>query len=141
MGVCQHHISCQQSTLYRLISDVGVSCMVLLQDEDKSIKTHGLNMWAGGILLGIWVAVLVVSIVLVNAIPNPPDLLRLWEAFYRTGSIIYGGGQVVLPMLYTDVVQRNCDYNNVCVDAPDTWVTSKQFYAGLGVVQVSVGRQ
>jgi chromate transport protein ChrA len=34
--------------------------------------------------------------------------------FYRTGSVIFGGGQVVLPMLYNDVVDRTCtlDANN-----------------------------
>jgi hypothetical protein len=49
------------------------------------------------------------------------------------GSIIYGGGQVVLPMLYNDVVQQTCDPGTgVCSDSPNTWVTSKQFYAGEG---------
>ncbi len=27
------------------------------------------------------------------------QVLHWWEAFFRTGSIIFGGGQVVLPML------------------------------------------
>lgn len=53
------------------------------------------------------------------------------QVFYRTGSIIYGGGQVVLPMLYSDVVQQACDpVTGACVDSPNSWVTSKQFYAG-----------
>lgn len=39
-------------------------------------------------------------------------------------------------MLYEGVVQRTCDTNGVCVDRANTWVTSKQFYAGLGIVQV-----
>ncbi len=30
--------------------------------------------------------------------------LELFESFYRTGSLIFGGGQVVLPMLLTEVV-------------------------------------
>lgn len=34
-------------------------------------------------------------------------------------------------MLYNDVVQQTCDPGTgVCTDSPDTWVTSKQFYAG-----------
>lgn len=57
---------------------------------------------------------------------------------HNAGSIIYGGGQVVLPMLYTQTVQQTC-VNNVCTDNPDTWITSKQFYAGLGVVQALPG--
>lgn len=34
-------------------------------------------------------------------------------------------------MLYNDVVQQTCDPGTgVCIDSPNTWVTSKQFYAG-----------
>ena len=48
------------------------------------------------------------------------------------------GGQVVIPLLYKDVVQRDCD-NSVsppkCVDSADTWVSSSDFYLGLSVVQ------
>ena len=42
-------------------------------------------------------------------------------------------------MLFTEVVQQSCDAAGVCTDRPDTWVTSKQFYAGLGVVQALPG--
>lgn len=107
--------------------------------SDESIRSHGVNRVWGAILLAVWVAVLVVCIVLVSALKPAPLLLRWWEAFYRIGSIIYGGGQVVLPMLYTEVVQQTCDAAGACTDAPNTWVTSKQFYAGLGVVQALPG--
>lgn len=42
-------------------------------------------------------------------------------------------------MLFNDVVQQTCDPMGVCTDNPGTWVTSKQFYAGLGVVQALPG--
>jgi hypothetical protein len=81
-----------------------------------------------------------------------PDLR--FEAFYRTGPIIFGGGQVVLPLLLDDVVQydRVCTTSggtlvydvtdaSVCdsytsVESEDSWITADQFFAGLGVVQV-----
>ncbi|KAG6546492.1 hypothetical protein Mapa_012041 [Marchantia paleacea] len=107
--------------------------------RDQSVRSHGVSMPFGGLLLIMWITVLVVSIVLVNVLHDAPRLLRLWEVFYRIGSIIFGGGQVVLPMLYEGVVQRTCDTNGVCVDKADTWVTSKQFYAGLGIVQALPG--
>eukprot|EP00775_Hariotina_reticulata_P008009 gene8009-8207_t len=106
---------------------------------DSSIRSHGLSMFWGAMLLFLWVAVLIVTVVLGSTLNNVPLPLKWWEVFYRTGSIIYGGGQVVLPMLYTDVVQQSCDDMNNCVDLPNTWVTSKQFYAGLGVVQALPG--
>jgi chromate transporter len=103
----------------------------VLQTYDSSVKSHGLNLWTGSALLAVWVIVLIVTVVLGTSLASPPAPLQWWQVFYRTGSIIYGGGQVVLPMLYNDVVQQTCDPGTgICVDRPDTWVTSKQFYAG-----------
>jgi chromate transporter len=95
------------------------------------VRSHGVNVYWGCALLALWVIVLIVTVVLGSTLPNPPPPLLWWQVFYRTGSIIYGGGQVVLPMLYNDVVQQTCDAaTGVCTDKPNTWVTSKQFYAG-----------
>ena len=48
--------------------------------------------------------------------------------------------QVVLPLLLGDLVKTTCDNTvqpPVCTDDPTTsWVTTTQFYAGLGIVQV-----
>eukprot|EP00878_Enallax_costatus_P032069 GHUV01035167.1.p1 GENE.GHUV01035167.1~~GHUV01035167.1.p1 ORF type:complete len:335 (+),score=47.08 GHUV01035167.1:103-1107(+) len=109
------------------------------KEADQSVKSHGLNMWQGGLLMAIWLAVLLVTVILGSTLANPPITLKWWEVFYRTGSIIYGGGQVVLPMLYTDVVQRTCEGPSGCRDAPNTWVTSEQFYAGIGIAQAMPG--
>lgn len=95
-------------------------------------------MW-GALLIATWLIVLVVTVVLGSTLPGAPQPLKWWEVFFRTGSIIYGGGQVVLPMLYSDVVQRSCDpVTGVCSEA-GSWVTSEQFYAGLGIVQALPG--
>lgn len=108
------------------------------QTSDSSVKSHGLNMWAGGALLILWAAVLITVVTLAARLENPPLPLQWFAAFFRTGSVIYGGGQVVLPMLYYDVVKETCT-NGVCTEAPGSWMTSKQFYAGLGVVQALPG--
>ena len=47
--------------------------------------------------------------------------LQLLESFYRTGSLIFGGGQVVLPMLSAEVVEPG-------------WVTEQQFLDGLALM-------
>jgi chromate transporter len=138
-------------------------------DEDDSIRSHGLSPLLGAAVLALWLAALIATVVAVAVTPGGgPFLLQLWNVFFRTGSIIYGGGQVVLPMLYSDVVQQTCTEISAppapvaaagappppppapgtpppgastisCVDKPDTWVTSRQFYAGLGVVQAMPG--
>jgi len=47
--------------------------------------------------------------------------------------------QSVLPMLLSDLVKQKCDYSvePACVDDPErSWLSTTQFYTGLGLVQV-----
>lgn len=53
--------------------------------------------------------------------------VQISECFYRNSSFIFGGGQVLLPLLQTDCVVRY------------RWVTPEQFGNGLGVMQASPG--
>jgi chromate transporter len=52
--------------------------------------------------------------------------LRLFEAFYRAGALVFGGGHVVLPLLQSAVV-------------PPGWVTNDAFLAGYGAAQAVPG--
>jgi chromate transporter len=52
--------------------------------------------------------------------------LALADSFYRAGSLVFGGGHVVLPLLEAEVV-------------PPGWVTREQFIAGYGVAQAVPG--
>lgn len=54
------------------------------------------------------------------------DVLSLFEAFYRAGSLVFGGGHVVLPLLQAGVVEPG-------------WVTDQQFLAGYGAAQAVPG--
>lgn len=48
------------------------------------------------------------------------------DAFYRTGSLVFGGGHVVLPLLQAEVV-------------PPGWVSNETFLAGYGAAQAVPG--
>jgi len=48
------------------------------------------------------------------------------DSFYRVGSLVFGGGHVVLPLLYAEVV-------------PPGWVADEQFLAGYGAAQAVPG--
>lgn len=50
----------------------------------------------------------------------------LFDSFYRAGSLVFGGGHVVLPMLRAEVV-------------PAGWLTDDAFLAGYGVAQAVPG--
>ena len=52
--------------------------------------------------------------------------LAYFDAFYRTGSLIFGGGHVMLPLLQAEVVQPG-------------WVTNDIFLAGYGAAQAVPG--
>jgi chromate transporter len=52
--------------------------------------------------------------------------LRLFEAFYRAGALVFGGGHVVLPLLQAAVV-------------PPGWVSNDAFLAGYGAAQAMPG--
>jgi chromate transporter len=56
----------------------------------------------------------------------PSHSLELFEAFYRAGSLVFGGGHVVLPLLQASVV-------------PPGWVTNDEFLAGYGAAQAVPG--
>jgi chromate transporter len=56
----------------------------------------------------------------------PSHALEVFDSFFRVGSLVFGGGHVVLPLLQTEVV------------APG-WVTNEQFVAGYGATQAVPG--
>lgn len=116
------------------------------KEGKDGVKSLGVNMFTGAILIAIWLAVLIVVLVLVRTLDYDHRVdataLDWFEVFYRTGSIIYGGGQVVLPMLLNDLVKQDCQEGRVPVCVEDTarsWVTAEQFYGGLGIVQAMPG--
>lgn len=50
-------------------------------------------------------------------------LIYLFEMFYRYGYLVIGGGQVVVPMMFNELVEVN------------NFMTSQQFLTGFGLVQ------
>ena len=85
------------------------------------------------IKIGRWLGIggLAAFFVLLIALPLArqvvtSDWLDLFDSFYRSGSLVFGGGHVVLPLLQAEVV------------APG-WVTNDQFIAGYGAAQAVPG--
>jgi chromate transporter len=58
------------------------------------------------------------------ALPAQP--LKLFDSFYRSGSLVFGGGHVVLPLLQAEIV-------------PPGWVSNDSFLAGYGAAQAVPG--
>jgi chromate transporter len=53
----------------------------------------------------------------------PTTLTDLFESFYRYGYLVFGGGQVVIPVMHTELVQLK------------TYMTNEAFLTGYGLVQ------
>jgi chromate transporter len=56
----------------------------------------------------------------------PHTWIAVFDSFYRVGSLVFGGGHVVLPLLEREVV-------------PTGWVSSEAFLAGYGAAQAVPG--
>lgn len=79
---------------------------------------------AGAIWLSLFVALLVGLPLLNQWLPN--QTVTMVDAFYRSGSLVFGGGHVVLPLLQAEVV-------------PYGWVSNETFLAGYGAAQAVPG--
>jgi chromate transporter len=56
----------------------------------------------------------------------PGHAFEVFDSFFRVGSLVFGGGHVVLPLLQAEVVGPG-------------WVTNEQFVAGYGAAQAVPG--
>ncbi|KHE72792.1 chromate efflux transporter [Halobacillus sp. BBL2006] len=73
-------------------------------------------------------SVLIALLVTLPVIARNTDhiLVQLFDTFFRVGSLVFGGGHVVLPMLEREVV-------------PTRWLTANEFLAGYGMAQAVPG--
>ena len=79
---------------------------------------------AGVMFLSVFFALLAGLPIISEMAPN--HTLAVINAFYRAGSLVFGGGHVVLPLLQTSVV-------------PNGWMSNETFLAGYGAAQAVPG--
>ncbi len=73
----------------------------------------------------IWIGVLILIAIVGTITQSLP--IRLLENFYRNGSLIFGGGQVLVPFLYTEFV----DFKD--------YLSSSEFLSGFAISQAIPG--
>ncbi|MDO7906287.1 chromate efflux transporter [Paenibacillus sp. JX-17] len=93
-------------------------------DERPAAYSIRISRWAGACCLGIFLLLLVVLPLLRSSWAS--GSLALFDSMYRSGSLVFGGGHVVLPLLEREVV-------------PTGWVSENDFLAGYGVTQAIPG--
>jgi chromate transporter len=105
---------------------IGIA--VLAREARVMLPEAALNV---GIPRGFAIALLVLFFALLLGLPwlaeaSGLHLLQVINTFYRAGSLVFGGGHVVLPLLQSAVV-------------PPGWVGQDVFLAGYGVTQAMPG--
>lgn len=100
----------------------GLATSLQYQKHTKMDKTPIHIEWANFFL---WLGVLVFAAILGAITQSLP--IRLFENFYRNGSLVFGGGQVLNTMLYTEFVEFK------------QYLTRQEFLSGMAFAQIVPG--
>lgn len=103
---------------------VGITLLRGGAPTDHVALPLSVNRRTGAVALVVFFALLIGLPLLAKATGN--QSVALIDAFYRAGSLVFGGGHVVLPLLQAEVV-------------PSGWVTDEAFLAGYGAAQAVPG--
>lgn len=110
-----------------IIAVGGILGISLLKNNDQlphSPFSTKSSRTAGTFLLAVFVAILIGLPLVANLYNN--IALKQFDSFYRAGSLVFGGGHVVLPLLKNEVVNSG-------------WVSNESFMAGYGAAQAIPG--
>ena len=102
---------------------VGGLTTALTYEKQQRMEKQPLRVqWSNFFLwLGVFIGAAMLG-ALTQSLP-----VRLFENFYRNGSFVFGGGQVLTPLLYNEFV------------AFKHYLTREEFLSGLGLVQAVPG--
>lgn len=99
------------------------------REEPRTIP-HGRRLnfsWrSGAAIIATFSLTFVIVMVLRGTLPQPPLLFKLFANLYLAGTIIFGGGPVVIPLLREYIVAEG-------------WVNPRDFLIGLAVIQAFPG--
>jgi chromate transporter len=105
----------------------GLAGVMLLRAEPRSDHASlplKVSRTTGAIMLAVFFVLLIGLPLIASA--TALQGVKLFDAFYRAGSLVFGGGHVVLPLLQASVV-------------PPGWITNDAFLAGYGAAQAVPG--
>lgn len=114
---------------------LGLTWLPRPGDDAGTVRTAaavpgGVSRRAGAALLAVFAALLVALPLAREATGSraagTADAIGVADAFFRTGSLVFGGGHVVLPLIQAEVV-------------PTGWIDDATFTAGYGAAQAVPG--
>ncbi|KGO77205.1 Chromate transporter [Penicillium italicum] len=96
------------------------------QSAEAASKQHIIQLQVGALVMGVFFASFIGILVTRAQLTTPPLVLDLFANMYLAGTVIFGGGPVVIPLLRTYVVDPG-------------WVSSRDFLIGLAIIQAFPG--
>ena len=102
----------------------GVLLIKPADDQQPAFQASPVSRRAGSLALGVFVVLLVGLPLLATLMPS--QVLAMIDSFYRVGSLVFGGGHVVLPLLQAETVDTGL-------------VDVELFLAGYGATQAVPG--
>lgn len=110
------------------IREPWVFPLILLAGGAAAIWISGENkLWQGVKLDPPWRYLIIFAFLAVSGIVLTlvwdNKLIHLFESFYRYGYLVFGGGQVVVPVMHSDLVELR------------QYMTAQEFLTGYGLVQ------
>jgi len=100
----------------------GLATSFKFGEQEKMEKQPIKVEWSNFIL---WLGVFVISVFLGKITNNLP--IRLFENFYRNGSLAFGGGHILKPLLYNEFVEFK------------HYLSADEFLSGVAIVEVAPG--
>jgi len=107
--------------LFPVLLVIGGVITNFMTQETQEEKSRKYNFRPKGTFLSAFLIVFVITIVLAIIFPYKP--IQLFENFYRFGSLVFGGGQVLVPFMLEQFVNHN------------GYLTNEEFLTGYGFNQ------
>lgn len=105
--------------IFPLVLVIGGTVSIITSKENKLWNRVKLNPpWP---YLFAFISFTIGSIILASIWDN--RVIQLFESFYRYGYLVFGGGQVVVPVMHSELVEVN------------KFMTNQEFLTGYGLVQ------
>ncbi|RMZ92558.1 hypothetical protein DV736_g222, partial [Chaetothyriales sp. CBS 134916] len=124
-GVQRRHVAAQASTNFQPAPRTNDTAPVAEVDR-TDVKSYAIPIPIGLTIIAGFFATFIGVLIAHGVLNNPPRLLNVFANMYLAGTIIFGGGPVVIPLLREYVVQPG-------------WVSPRDFLIGLAIIQAFPG--
>ena len=122
----QRRITNQEQPSKQLTMNAEAAERIVEEIPETQAHAYTLSIWQSISIFFLFFASFAAVLAARGALAAPPLILDLFANMYLAGTIIFGGGPVVIPLLREYTVQPG-------------WVSSRDFLIGLAIIQAFPG--